>query len=117
MLQSLLKRIHLWYWERRYRAGRVITRFLAPDIRREIELVDVSLIDAGLISARIRTWNVLYAVKGLAPELPFGDVRQIAIRELWLWSGEPWGVGRFQNSQWLKLARIAIRVFRGKTDI
>jgi hypothetical protein len=91
MLQNVFKKTRLWYWKSHYRSGRVLTRFLAKDIRRDIEVVDVSRIDAGLISARIRTWNVLYAVKGLAPEPPFGDVREIQIRDLWIWSGETWG--------------------------
>ncbi len=88
MLQAFLRKIRVWHWKRLYRPGRVITRFLAPDIRRDVEAVDVSLIETGIISARIRTWNVLYAVKGIAPEPPFGAVRQIEIKDLWNWSGE-----------------------------
>lgn len=77
-----------WYRRRYYRPGRVLTRFLAPDIRREIEVIDVTLIDSGIISARLRTWNVLYAVRGLAPQPPFGPVRTLEIQKLWKWSGE-----------------------------
>jgi len=91
MLQTLLKKIRLWRWKRQYRPDRVVTRFLAPDVRRDVEVVDVSLIEGGMISARIRTWNLLYAAKGIAPKPPFGDVRRIEIKDLWIWSGEPWG--------------------------
>ena len=83
--------IRRWYRRRRYRPGRVIARFLAPDIRRDVEIVDASQIDTGLISARIRTWNVLYAAKGLEAEPPFGEVRTIEIKDLWVWTGELWG--------------------------
>jgi hypothetical protein len=91
MLGALLKNMRLWLWKRRYRPGRTITRFLAPDVRRDVEVIDVSNIEAGIISARIRTWNVLYAIKGIASAAPFGDVEKIDIKNLWIWSGEPWG--------------------------
>ena len=87
----MLHKIRLWHWKRRYRTGRTVTQFLAPDIRRDVEVLDASRIDAGVITARTRTWNVLYAIKGLAPEPPFGEVRTVEIRELWKWSGAPWG--------------------------
>jgi len=83
--------IRLWFWKRRYRPGRVVTRFLAPDIRRDVEVVDTSVIDSGVISARIRTWNVLYAIRGIGPEPALGEVKTIAIKELWKWSGARWG--------------------------
>jgi hypothetical protein len=68
-----------------------VTRFLAPDVRRDVEVVDASEIDAGLLTVRTRTWNVLYAKKGLSPKPPFGGVRTVSIGDLWAWSGEPWG--------------------------
>src|SRR5262249_39139551 len=74
-LHNMFTRIRLCYWKRRYRPGRVVSRFLVPDVRREIEVVDASRLDAGLIVARMRTWNVLYAARGLAPAPPFGDAR------------------------------------------
>jgi hypothetical protein len=77
--------------KRQYRPGRVVTRFLAPDVRRDVAVVDASQIDAGIILARVRTWNVLYAATGLAPTPPFGDVRTVAIQDLWVWSGAAWG--------------------------
>lgn len=80
-----------WSRRRQYRPGRVVTRFLAPDVRRDIEVVDASQIDAGIISARVRTWNVLYAAKGSAIVPPFGDVQTFEIRDLWVWTGALWG--------------------------
>ena len=54
-------------------------------------MIDASRIESGVLTVRTRTWNVLYAIKGLAPEPPFGDAREVAIRDLWKWTGEPWG--------------------------
>jgi hypothetical protein len=74
-----------------YRPGQVVSRFLATDVRRDVQVVDASGIDAGLLKVRTRTWNVLYTIKGLSPEPPFVEVRTVAVRDLWAWSGEPWG--------------------------
>ena len=87
----MFTKIRRWYWKKRYRPGRVLSAFLAPDIRREVEVVEASQIDMGVISARMRTWNVLYAAKGLAPQPPFGAVQEVAIKDLWMWSGASWG--------------------------
>ena len=91
MLLAFLHKLRLWHWKRRYRRGSVLTGFIACDVRRDVEVVDTSVIESGVISARTRTWNVLYAAKGIAPEPGFGDVRQVEIKELWKWSGRPWG--------------------------
>jgi hypothetical protein len=91
MLPALLKNIRLWHLRRQYRPGRIVSRFLAPDIRREVEVVEVPLLEVGVISARVRTWNVLYVAKGIVPKPPFEDVQKIEIKDLWIWSGESWG--------------------------
>jgi hypothetical protein len=91
MLLAVLHKIRRWRWRRRYRPGCVVTRFLAPDIRQDVEVVDVAQIESGVISARTRTWNVLYAVRGVEPEAAFGDVREVQIEELWKWTGATWG--------------------------
>jgi hypothetical protein len=44
-----------------------------------------------MITARTRTWNVLYAAKGLVPEPPFGEASRVKIKDLWEWTGERWG--------------------------
>jgi len=79
------------YRRRLFRPGRVVSRFLAPDVRRDVEVVEASEIDAGRLTVRTRTWNVLYAVKGLSPKPPFGDIHEVALTDLWTWSGESWG--------------------------
>jgi hypothetical protein len=91
MLLAALKKIRCWYWRWRYTPGKTISRFIACDIRRDVEIVDAALIASGVITARTRTWNVLYTIKGLAPQPAFGDIRAIAIADLWKWSGESWG--------------------------
>src|SRR4051794_32834584 len=87
----VLQKLRLWFWKRRYRPGRVVTEFVAPDIRRDVEVIDVSRIASGVIVARTRTWNVLYVIRGFETEPPFGDVCELAIKDLWKWGGQPWG--------------------------
>src|SRR5262245_7198301 len=77
------RQVRRWVRRRQYRPGRVVTRFLAPDVRRDVEVVDASQIEAGVITARVRTWNVLYAARGLDAVPPFGEARAVEIRELW----------------------------------
>ena len=83
MLLPALHKIRSWYWTRRYRAGRTMTQFIACDVRRDVEIVDASQAATGVLTVKTRTWNVLYAIRGIEPEPPFGDVRQVAIRDLW----------------------------------
>ncbi|HEX8522443.1 MAG TPA: hypothetical protein VF669_09315 [Tepidisphaeraceae bacterium] len=91
MLLEALHKFRSWYWTRRYRSGQTLTHFIAKDVRRDVEVVDASRAATGLLTVRTRTWNVLYAIKGLAPQPPYGEVREVAIRDLWKWSGESWG--------------------------
>jgi len=53
--------------------------------------MDTSRIESGVISARVRTWNVLYAIRGIKQPPPFDDIRLIEIEDLWKWTGEAWG--------------------------
>lgn len=46
---------------RKYTAGAQLSQFLAPDARRDVVIVEASELDDGYVSARIRSWNVLYA--------------------------------------------------------
>jgi len=91
MLLSALHKMRSWYWTRHYKAGKTLTHFIAKDVRRDVEIVDASRADVGVFTVRTRTWNVLYAIKGLEPQPPFEDLREVAIRDLWKWSGELWG--------------------------
>jgi hypothetical protein len=68
-----------------------VSRFIACDILRDVEVIDASRIERGVITARTRTWNLLYATYNVQPQPGFGDVREIRIADLWAWPGEDWG--------------------------
>jgi len=91
MLLATLHKFRSWYWARHYVAGKTLTHFIANDVRRDVEIVDASRAAAGVLTVRTRTWNVLYAIAGIASEPLYGDVREIAISDLWKWSGKSWG--------------------------
>jgi hypothetical protein len=76
-----------WCRRRRYRPGRILSQFLVPDVIRDVEVVDASAIDAGILTVRTRTWNVLYVTKGLSQKPAFGEARTVAFENLWAWSG------------------------------
>lgn len=88
---DLIKKFQIRFRRNKYRRGAVFTRFVACDIRRDIEVVDASEIDNGYITAKSRTWNVLYAIKGIAAKPEFGEPERLAIAELWKWEGPSWG--------------------------
>jgi len=87
----MFAKLRAWWRRQHYRPGRVLSRWVAHGVRREVLVVDSSHVDAGRIAARVRTWNVSYAATGLVPEPPFGDIQAIEVRRLWEWSGAPWG--------------------------
>ena len=74
-----------------YRSGKVISRFIAKDVKREIEIVSADEVDDGYLTVRMRTWNLLYAAKNLVKPEPLGEPQRVAIEELWKWSGQSWG--------------------------
>lgn len=69
----------------------VLSHFVAPDIRRDIEIVDAAYIESGFIVARVRTWTVLYASRGIVPEDAFGNPQLMSIDGLWTWDDASWG--------------------------
>lgn len=80
------------YWRIAYRRGKSYTRFIAPDIKREVEIVDTRRVADGIVTARTRTWNLLYQISfETYREPPFGPEREIPIEALWYWGGESWG--------------------------
>jgi hypothetical protein len=91
MLKELVRRWTLAARRRKYRVGVCISRFLAPDVRRDIEVVDASEIELGFVGVRTRTWNVLHASKGGLPPPAFSDTQRIALERLWAWDGARWG--------------------------
>ncbi len=68
-----------------------MSRFVARDVKREIEVVSSDRIDDGLIVGRVRTNNILYVHRGLVEEQGFGEPETLEIATMWDWTGEPWG--------------------------
>lgn len=87
----LIHKIRTIYWKIKYRQGKIVSHFVARDIRREVMVVDSSEIEEGYIIAKVRTWNVLYDIKGIEKKPEFGDVERLRIKDLWSWMGQPWG--------------------------
>ena len=90
-IKKIIQYAKLQRLRRVYRPGRTLSRFIAIDIRREVEIVSADEIQEGLITAKIRTTNLLYRANGLVKEVPFGPPERVSIDELWTWSGQPWG--------------------------
>lgn len=87
----MFTKLRLFLRRRKYAPGAQLTGFLAPDIRRDVEIVDASEVDQGYVVARIRTWNLLYVAKGGADVPELEAPRRVAIDDLWKWTGQPWG--------------------------
>lgn len=87
----MLKSILLLLRKRRYRVGRTISRFIAKDVRRDVEVTNNCRLHEGFITARIRTTNILYQLRGLITESEFDAPKEVAIADLWNWSGKSWG--------------------------
>jgi hypothetical protein len=88
---AVFAKLRKYLRRRKYTAGARLSQFLAPDVRRDVEIVDVSDLEEGYVSARIRTWNVLYASNGLSAIPEFEAPRRVAITDLWKWTGQQWG--------------------------
>ena len=69
----------------------MLSRFIARDVRRDVLIVSAARIDEGIVTAQVRTTNVLYVSRGLVPEPEFDSARELHIDELWHWSGKTWG--------------------------
>jgi hypothetical protein len=89
--RNIIKR--LWSRSHRceFREERTLSRFIACDVRREILIVSVSRINEGIITARVRTTNVLYLSRGLIVAPEFEPPREMQISEMWKWTGQRWG--------------------------
>ena len=90
-MKALITTCRLKLQRKRFRVGATFSHFIAKDIRRKVEVVDASEISQGFVTAKIRTWNVLYAIKGIVPQPNFGHPRRIRIDDLWDWDGPVWG--------------------------
>jgi len=87
----MLQGIRHWFQRRRYRVGKTVSCFIARDVRRDVEIVATHRLKKGFITARVRTTNVLYQMKALVPESEFEAAREIALVDLWNWTGHSWG--------------------------
>jgi hypothetical protein len=88
---SILKAIQRWYQRGTFGEGRTLSRFVARDVRREIVIVSAARIDEGIITARVRTTNVLYVSRGLIPKPEFDPAMELQIKKMWNWTGKNWG--------------------------
>jgi hypothetical protein len=88
---SIFKAIQRWFHRRKFQEGRTLSRFIAPDVRREILIVSAARLEEGIITGRVRTTNVLYVSKGLVPRPEFEPPMDLQIRQMWNWTGKSWG--------------------------
>ncbi len=87
----MFQTLHRWLRRRRFREGRSVSRFIAPDVRRDILIVSAARIDEGIITGRVRTSNLLYLAGGLVREPEFEPPRELRIEDMWHWTGQRWG--------------------------
>ena len=88
---TIFKRFKHWWRRRRFREGRTLSRFIARDVRREVQIISAAKIDEGIITVQVRTTNVLYLSRGLIPKPEFEPPRELRIAEMWNWTGQSWG--------------------------
>jgi hypothetical protein len=74
-----------------FREGTTLSQFVARDVRRDILVVSAARADEGMITARVRTTNVLYVARGLMPEPEFDPPRELHVDDMWKWTGQSWG--------------------------
>lgn len=87
--RNFLRFVVNWYRKKVYKPGRIISKFIAHDVRREIKIVSVDKIDEGVIVGQVRTNNILYLSKELVEEQEFSEPRPLNISNMWEWSGKP----------------------------
>lgn len=87
----MFKKLQRWLNRLKFREGRILSRFVARDVRRDIRIISVARLDEGVIVGCVRTTNLLYASAGLVPQPEFEPPRELHIKELWKWTGKSWG--------------------------
>ena len=80
-----------WYRRRVFRVGKTVSRFIACDIRRDVIVLSTDRLDAGCITGRVRTTNLLYVSHGRMPQPDFGPPEELSINKIWAWTGQSWG--------------------------
>jgi hypothetical protein len=68
-----------------------LSRFIAPDVRRDIQILSVARLDEGIVIGRARTTNLLYLSRGLIPEPEFEPPKELHVDDMWQWTGQSWG--------------------------
>jgi hypothetical protein len=91
LIKRALADLKLRRLRRIYREGQVVSRFIARDVRREVLVVSVAELEEGVITARVKTTNLLYVAKGLVEKTSLGPPERIPLNRLWDWSGASWG--------------------------
>lgn len=87
----MFRAIRNWLRRGTFQEGKILSHFIARDVRREVEVVSTERIDEGIILGRVRTTNVLYVHRGFIEQPDFGPVRELRIDDLWHWTGKSWG--------------------------
>jgi hypothetical protein len=90
-IRNMLRKLRNWSRRRTFREGKVLSQFIACDVRRDILVVSAARIDEGIITGRVRTTNVLYLSRGLVPQPEFEPAGELRIDEMWHWTGKSWG--------------------------
>ena len=78
----MFSRLRQYLRRKKYRRGARLSRFLAPDIRRDVDIIDDSEVGEGFVRARIRTWNVRHAVRRRRERLRHHGSEPLGLRGL-----------------------------------
>lgn len=87
----MLTGLRRWSRQKKYREGRIVSQFIARDVRREIWILSTANLDTGIITGQVRTMNLLYTRRRLVPVPEFEPPCELHIDTMWQWSGESWG--------------------------
>lgn len=90
-MMELLRNLRNWRRQWVYKPGRVLSRFVERDVRRDIRIVSSDRLHEGIVIGQVRTNNVLYLAKHLVADQDFGEPIALEIATMWKWSGQPWG--------------------------
>ena len=74
-----------------WKEGETLSRFVAKDVRRDIEVTSAAHIDEGIVTRRVRTTHLLHEHKDLTAQAEFGPETEVRIEDAWRWDGPGWG--------------------------
>jgi len=72
-------KLYLWLKKRSLREGKKITKWVRPDVRRDILILDLSRLSENLVGVKQRTYNVL---RRKEPPPDFGELEYIKLEIL-----------------------------------